>query len=542
MLISISIKHDGNPKQIRTHSIGLSLALSRSRYLFSKMGDPGLTAESLHDFAMSSGSGVLQRYADELLELGVTSRSLLRPGIQEQLVQSGVPPIPASDIVEAFREKFRRGTVGIFWDYEQVKMDQTQTTTLHAIGSVRNRLGIFGPIAAMNLYSPSGSLSDAHAVALQDAGAQIIVVPRIAKRGGMVAFADKPIIVDALCFAYQTKDPVVCIVSSDSDFAPLLSKLQMMGARAIMVTADNAAGRLVYGCATVTLSWPSSFLPYFMVQPTSQGRQALLVSAPMSRAPPSYAATMQQQGAGGGGGGGGGGGASSGGTPLLRQSQQQRQQSSPSLDRNAAGISIKPTTAVAAPLVVVEDGSPMPSISVESPSPKSLAKATAAAAAAATSSSSIASAADVASTSGYVQLGNSAAGGGGGSAAAAAHANPLAAFGIAFVPLLKSSSFDLVSPGSPPRTAQPTPAPSFDDSSIAPAPSSSSVDAGTTTATATANVHDVSDLDRLDAIVHQLHSLTGCGEVARAQVATGSSVAGADGGNASQMARSTPSQ
>ena len=51
-------------------------------------------------------------------------------------------------------------------------------------------MGIFGPIKALNLYLPQGVLHERHEVSLIDAGAQIITLPRIQKRGEQVSYAD----------------------------------------------------------------------------------------------------------------------------------------------------------------------------------------------------------------------------------------------------------------------------------------------------------------------------------------------------------------
>jgi hypothetical protein len=109
----------------------------------------------------------------------------------------------------------------------------------------------FGDIRQFNAYMDSQFVRRQRDVrmAMQDCGVQTIDAAHIGRK----EVADKMIIVDALWFALRTEEPIVCIISRDSDFSPLLSKLKMNGIPSVVIT-DKGSLRSLRQQATWALS------------------------------------------------------------------------------------------------------------------------------------------------------------------------------------------------------------------------------------------------------------------------------------------------
>ena len=100
-----------------------------------------------------------------------------------------------------------------------------------------NKVGTYGRLVECRLYADSrkSTLNPKHRSALENAGVTLIDCPTSNKREAV----DKKIILDALFYALPraTRQQPCCIIliSSDGDFAHMLSRLQAVGVRTVVI-------------------------------------------------------------------------------------------------------------------------------------------------------------------------------------------------------------------------------------------------------------------------------------------------------------------
>ena len=239
------------------HSAPSSEALADSIFQAAKK-------EDIFEIASQFPDPVVQQYAKELQAAGVTRASFLRDSITDELIASGILPIPAADIVEAFRRHYRPGPVGVYWDIENMGLPN-EVTALEAVTSLREKImATFGNILEFKAYMDLemyAKLYDSFTrVVLADSGLQIVDAAHGGASMRRKEVADKQIIVDALWFALTHEQPTICIISGDSDFSPLLAKLKMTGIRTVVVTTSENV-RSLREQASFALRWPTDFIP-----------------------------------------------------------------------------------------------------------------------------------------------------------------------------------------------------------------------------------------------------------------------------------------
>jgi hypothetical protein len=248
--------------------------------------------EEIFEIASEFDDPVVRRYAAVLRDAHVTLKSFERPSIAEELSKAGIPDIPAADISEAFRKHLTRGSVGVFWDLENIGLPPN-ITPMEALTALRDVImRKFGDIKEFKAYVDlavfAQDFSPDTRVMFRDCGIEMVDAPHNRRK----EVADKHIIVDALWFAVHEKNPIVCIISGDSDFSPLLSKLKMNGVPTIVVSTSRHV-RSLREQSRWALSWPDDFIA---------GAQPPRDQAQRNRAGglPSYTAYQGQQGGGGG--------------------------------------------------------------------------------------------------------------------------------------------------------------------------------------------------------------------------------------------------
>lgn len=216
--------------------------------------------EDIFTIASQFDNQVVRRYAAMLRDAGVTLYSFQRPGVVDELIRAGIPEIPAGDIVDAFRKSQQKGTVGVFWDLENVGMPHN-VSPLDALTSLRDKIiSKFGNITMFKAYADLGTFAEKYPpnvrVLFHDCGVEIVDAPHNHRK----EVADKYIIVDALWFAVHNRESTVCVISGDSDFSPLLSKLRMNGIRTLSITTSLQRVRSLHQQAMWAMSWPESFI------------------------------------------------------------------------------------------------------------------------------------------------------------------------------------------------------------------------------------------------------------------------------------------
>lgn len=255
------------------------------------------------------GHPTAQLYAEVLRANMVTNKSLHRADIVQDLIdirdkdgRQAIPTIIAKDIVAEFRSSTHFGEVAVFWDIENVRPPSGVLVNDAAAAIIKGLQSKHGNVVEAKVYldlsppvskNPSQSkspLTPNERVGLQDLKVEVVD----AFHNGRKEVADKMIIVDAMWFAlnYQrvhgTK-PIICIVSGDSDFSPLVSKLSMNGFHSICIHHSSKV-RSLHKAAGQSYTWDHfnigvSKSPAVDVSPTG----AAPAGAPCARAAPGAA-------------------------------------------------------------------------------------------------------------------------------------------------------------------------------------------------------------------------------------------------------------
>lgn len=217
-------------------------------------------SSDFYEFASEFDNPVVQRYAHVLRDAQVTLASFERPTITEELIRANIPEVAAGDIVDALRKYLRRGVVGVYWDLENIGLPQ-HVSPLTALSALRDVIiSRFGQIEEFKAYADlsvfARTYDPATRVMFRDCGIELVDATHNQRK----EVADKHIIVDALWFALQTtNNPVVCLITGDSDFSPLLAKLKLKGITTVLITVPTHV-RSLRQQATYALSWPGDFI------------------------------------------------------------------------------------------------------------------------------------------------------------------------------------------------------------------------------------------------------------------------------------------
>jgi hypothetical protein len=215
--------------------------------------------EEIYEVASEFEDPVVRKYAHVLRDAHVTLKSFDRPNVTQELVKIGIPEFPAGDIADAFRKYLTRGNVGVYWDLENIGLPQNKRP-MECLTALRDVIiGKFGQIQEFKAYADLATFADKYPadtrVLFRDCGVEMVDAPH----NGRKEVADKLIIVDALWFALHMDNPIVCLISGDSDFSPLLSKLKMNAIPTIVISTSGHV-RSLREQSKWALSWPEDFM------------------------------------------------------------------------------------------------------------------------------------------------------------------------------------------------------------------------------------------------------------------------------------------
>src|SRR5437868_10831273 len=134
-------------------------------------------------------------------------------------------------------------SLAIFVDFENLALGFQGRRDRFDIGRVLERLVEKGKIVAKKAYADWNRFAN-YTAALHEAAIELIEIPRRAQTGKNSA--DIRLCVDAMDLAYS-KDHIdtFVIVSGDSDFSPLVSKLKELGKHVIGLGLSDATSDLL---------------------------------------------------------------------------------------------------------------------------------------------------------------------------------------------------------------------------------------------------------------------------------------------------------
>lgn len=205
--------------------------------------------------------GRYAKYAERLIANGANRDSLLRSDIADDFVKLDIPLIAAKDIVSSFLKQTRLGhDVAIFWDIENVQPPRGVTVVEAARSLMKGFKARFGGnVATFRIYVDISQtqISPAVRVALLDFSIKLVDCPHLGRK----EVADKALLLDAFEFALDAerqsphKLPIICIVSGDSDFSPLVSRLAQKGFHTVCLATENASLRSIHNAAAEVCQW-----------------------------------------------------------------------------------------------------------------------------------------------------------------------------------------------------------------------------------------------------------------------------------------------
>ena len=137
-------------------------------------------------------------------------------------------------------QQSRAHEAALYWDYENVPLGKQFAES--ALKTLLARARTFGNLQEIRLYADSckATLNPRHRAALENAGITLIDCPTSNKKEAV----DKKIILDALFFALPRaarQHPCsIILISSDGDFAHMLSRLESVGVRTVAIGKSPA--------------------------------------------------------------------------------------------------------------------------------------------------------------------------------------------------------------------------------------------------------------------------------------------------------------
>jgi uncharacterized LabA/DUF88 family protein len=137
-------------------------------------------------------------------------------------------------------QQSRAHEAALYWDYENVPLGKQFAES--ALKTLLARARTFGNLQEIRLYADSckATLNPKHRAALENAGITLIDCPTSNKKEAV----DKKIILDALFFALPRaarQHPCsIILISSDGDFAHMLSRLESVGVRTVAIGKSPA--------------------------------------------------------------------------------------------------------------------------------------------------------------------------------------------------------------------------------------------------------------------------------------------------------------
>ena len=135
--------------------------------------------------------------------------------------------------------------VGIFWDYENVRVPRNKTTA-GAVDAIRRLALEHGTVAEQRLYYDSRHETEQYTdrINLDMSGFTLVDCP---KRNNVKETLDKKLIVDIMSFRIKLENSCVVLITSDGDYAYALNILRGFGVKTVVIHGPFAttAGALL---------------------------------------------------------------------------------------------------------------------------------------------------------------------------------------------------------------------------------------------------------------------------------------------------------
>eukprot|EP00956_Cyclotella_meneghiniana_P044644 scaffold328189_cov76-Cyclotella_meneghiniana.AAC.1 len=173
----------------------------------------------------------------------------------DDLVDGGIPRLPARDICRAMSEVIQRRSrpMIVLWDIESISIP-TQTSAALVVSQIKDAIAPYGQLKQFRVYT---SVSLGHTPEQKRSELHLLGCNLVE---GRKEVADKMIIVDAMEFAYTHIDgATLCFITGDVDYAYLLSKLDKPQWTTILISKGDGEPMLRTNC-NVNLRWETDVL------------------------------------------------------------------------------------------------------------------------------------------------------------------------------------------------------------------------------------------------------------------------------------------
>ena len=158
--------------------------------------------------------------------------------------------------------------VGIFWDYENVRVPGNKTTA-GAVDAIRRLALEHGTVVEQRLYYDSRHETEQYTdrINLDMSGFTLVDCP---KRNNVKETLDKKLIVDVMSFRIKLENSCVVLITSDGDYAYALNMLRGFGVKTVVIHGPSAktAGALL-DSADVAVSFADLINPPIDEEPES---------------------------------------------------------------------------------------------------------------------------------------------------------------------------------------------------------------------------------------------------------------------------------
>jgi len=192
----------------------------------------------------------VRQNAARLFELSITSSSLLRDGIADDLVAEGFSKIAAKDIVACFKKDAHTDAI-VFWDIENLPIPK-DLSALQTVERIKFGLRSYGFMkSSFQVYGGHHVVHTSKRSDLTQSSCSFIDTPH----DGNKETADKLLIANILLWAMDNPPPAkIVLMCGDGDISYVISRLVSRGYMVVLVHNQQAKERLKVA-ASFAISW-----------------------------------------------------------------------------------------------------------------------------------------------------------------------------------------------------------------------------------------------------------------------------------------------
>jgi hypothetical protein len=228
-------------------------------------------SEWLCNWARTSSEELIRTCADKLEHSQCNTSVILQPTGFEDLTECvDLTRLQARAVIAGLKKEASERTrmaaspLGCFWDVENISLpSSTAAKPTDVIERLRSAIQRHGAVKAINIYAQV--LNPPDWAPFTARGCHLVATPQPKQRACAVCtkkeVADQAITTDLLLFAWHHRPPAtVVLISDDSDFSKVLTRLHDLGYRVILIHQKDNVRDSLRSSADIVLHWKRDIL------------------------------------------------------------------------------------------------------------------------------------------------------------------------------------------------------------------------------------------------------------------------------------------